>query len=94
MDIDVKKTPVVDVYHLLVGIVTPRPIAWVTTVDPQGVVNLAPFSFFNAVCTNPPTILFCPAVRGTDGVKKDTLINVEETGEFVVNTRRHGELAE
>ncbi len=84
MDIDVKKTPVVDVYHLLTGIVTPRPIAWVTTVDSQGVVNLAPFSFFNTFGANPPVVVFSPTLR-RDGTKKDTLMNIEATGEFVVN---------
>lgn len=84
MDIDVKKTPVVDVYHLLTGIVTPRPIAWVTTVDAQGVVNLAPFSFFNIFGANPPVVVFSPTLR-RDGTKKDTLMNIEATGEFVIN---------
>lgn len=74
-----------DRYKLIIGSVVPRPIAWVSTRSKAGKLNLAPFSYFNAVCTNPPTILFCPAVRGSDGVKKDTLVNVEETGEFVVN---------
>ncbi len=84
MDIDVKKTPVVDVYHLLTGIVTPRPIAWVTTIDRQGVVNLAPFSFFNTFGANPPVVVFSPTLR-RDGSKKDTLLNIETSGEFVVN---------
>lgn len=47
--------------------------------------NLAPFSFFNAVCSNPPTVVFCPMIRGADGKTKDTLNNVRATGEFVVN---------
>ncbi|HJZ89526.1 MAG TPA: flavin reductase family protein [Gemmataceae bacterium] len=84
MQIDVANTPVVDVYHVLVGVVTPRPIAWVTTVDPAGRVNLAPFSFFNAFGSNPPVVVFSPT-RRRDGSKKDTLLNVEATGEFVVN---------
>lgn len=84
MEIDVRNTPVVEVYHAIVGTVTPRPIAWVTTVDPQGRVNLAPFSFFNAFGANPPIVVFSPTLR-RDGTKKDTLLNVEATGEFVVN---------
>ena len=84
MFVDVAKTPVLDVYHLLVGIVTPRPIAWVTTVDPEGRVNLAPFSFFNAFGANPPVVVFSPTLR-RDGTMKDTLRNVEATGEFVLN---------
>lgn len=74
----------VDAYHLLVGLVTPRPIAWVTTVSAAGVVNLAPFSFFNVFGANPPVVVFSPTNK-RDGSKKDTLHNVEATGEFVVN---------
>ena len=84
MQIDVANTPVVEVYHALTGIVTPRPIAWVTTVDVAGRVNLAPFSFFNAFGSNPPVVVFSPTNR-RDGSKKDTLLNVEATGEFVVH---------
>jgi len=82
--LDVSQTPVLDVYHLLVGIVTPRPIAWVTTVDREGRVNLAPFSFFNAFGANPPVVVFSPTLR-RDGTKKDTLLNLEANGEFVLN---------
>ena len=84
MQLDVASANVVDVYHLLVGLVTPRPIAWVTTVSPAGVVNLAPFSFFNTFGANPPVVVFSPTNK-RDGSKKDTLRNVEATGEFVVN---------
>jgi flavin reductase (DIM6/NTAB) family NADH-FMN oxidoreductase RutF len=75
---------VVEVYRTLVDVVTPRPIAWVTTVDAAGRVNLAPFSFFNAFGANPPVVVFSPT-RRRDASKKDTLLNVEATGEFVVN---------
>ncbi len=74
-----------DNYKLLIGSIVPRPIAFVSTLSKDGVPNLAPFSFFTGVCSNPPTILFCPMLRGSDGQKKDTLVNIEETGEFVVN---------
>src|SRR5437762_14019894 len=84
MLIDVASANFLDVYHLLVGIVTPRPIAWVTTIDPDGRVNLAPFSFFNALGANPPVVVFSPTLR-RDGGKKDTLRNVEATGAFVLN---------
>ena len=84
MQIDVSAANVVDVYRLLVGIVTPRPIAWVTTIDRLGRVNLAPFSFFNAFGANPPVVVFSPTLR-RDGTKKDTLLNIEATGEFVIN---------
>ena len=84
MLIDVAASNVLDVYHMLVGVVTPRPIAWVTSVDSAGRVNLAPFSFFNAFGANPPVVIFSPTNR-RDGSKKDTLRNVEATAEFVVN---------
>jgi flavin reductase (DIM6/NTAB) family NADH-FMN oxidoreductase RutF len=84
MLIDVAQTDPVAVYHALIGVVTPRPIAWVTTCDAQGRVNLAPFSFFNAFSSNPPVVVFSPGLR-RDGSKKDTHRNVEVTGDFVVN---------
>src|SRR5262249_52867044 len=85
MTIDVSRAGVVEVYQALVGVVVPRPIAWVTTVNEEGRVNLAPFSFFNAFGANPPVVVFSPTLR-RDGTKKDTLRNVEATGEFVVNS--------
>lgn len=93
MQIDVAATPVVQVYQTLVGLVAPRPIAWVTTRSKNGIVNLAPFSFFNMFGANPPVVVFSPTLtRG--GEKKDTLINVEQTGEFVINSssEKHAEL--
>jgi flavin reductase (DIM6/NTAB) family NADH-FMN oxidoreductase RutF len=74
-----------DAYKLMIGSIVPRPIAFVSTVSAGGVRNLAPFSFFTAVCPDPMTLCFCPMVRGSDGQKKDTLVNVEATGEFVIN---------
>lgn len=77
------------VYKLMSGIIVPRPIALVSTVDRNGVANVAPFSFFCGVGSVPPTLLFCPALRASGGTehthRKDTLHNVEETLEFVVN---------
>jgi flavin reductase (DIM6/NTAB) family NADH-FMN oxidoreductase RutF len=81
------------VYKLMTGIIVPRPVALVSTIDRNGVANLAPFSFFTGVGGNPPTLLFCPAARAArpagpgmePDIRKDTLRNVEETGEFVVN---------
>jgi flavin reductase (DIM6/NTAB) family NADH-FMN oxidoreductase RutF len=84
MVIDVATAEVVTVYQAVVGIVTPRPIAWVTTVDSQGRVNLAPFSFFNAFGANPPVVVFSPTLR-RNGSKKDTLLNLETVPEFVLN---------
>jgi flavin reductase (DIM6/NTAB) family NADH-FMN oxidoreductase RutF len=85
MEITPASLPWNSLYKILVGSVAPRPIGWISTVDTEGIPNLAPFSFFNVVCANPPTILFCPMVRGTDGKTKDTLHNIRATGEFVVN---------
>ena len=73
-----------DRYKLLAGFVLPRPIAWVTTVGPTGVVNAAPFSFFNVFCEDPPLCMFASNLR-PDGRVKDTVINIERTGVFVVN---------
>jgi flavin reductase (DIM6/NTAB) family NADH-FMN oxidoreductase RutF len=84
MIIDVKSADVTAVYRALVGVVTPRPIAWVTTVDGQGRVNLAPFSFFNAFGANPPVVVFSPVLR-RDQSKKDTLQNLNVVNEFVLN---------
>ena len=71
-------------YRVLTGVVVPRPIAFVSTVSSEGVPNLAPYSFFNAVASDPPTIVFSSS-RHTGLKRKDTLANIEETGEFVVN---------
>jgi flavin reductase (DIM6/NTAB) family NADH-FMN oxidoreductase RutF len=84
MLIDVSHSNPRVVYGTLIGVVTPRPIAWITTIDQEGRVNLAPFSFFNAVGANPPMVVFSAGFQ-RDGSKKDTLSNVEATGEFVVN---------
>ncbi|GAB4516119.1 MAG: flavin reductase family protein [Anaerolineae bacterium] len=73
------------VYKLMTGAVLPRPIGWISTVDAEGRPNLAPYSFFNVVCAEPPTVLFCPSIRRTDGQPKDSLRNARATGEFVVN---------
>ena len=71
-------------YAMLVSLVTPRPIAWVTTVNENGEVNAAPFSFFNALGGNPPIIGFAPGDR-EDGSPKDTARNIRRTHEFVIN---------
>ena len=84
MQLDPGELSIRETYTWMVNLITPRPIAWVSTVSAAGVANLAPFSFFNGVGANPPTIMFCPANR-RDGTRKDTLKNIERTGEFVVN---------
>ena len=85
MILDPKRHPFKIAYKLMIGSIVPRPIAFVSTINKKGQTNLAPFSFFNGVCPHPPTLIFCPANRPTDGSKKDTLINIEKTKEFVVN---------
>lgn len=71
-------------YKVLTSFILPRPIAWVTTLGPTGVVNAAPFSFFNAFCEDPPLCMFA-ANRKPNGQDKDTYLNIQRTGEFVVN---------
>ena len=74
------------IHELFVGCVTPRPIAFVSTVSPDGINNLAPFSFFTMVALNPALAGFSIGRRrGGSGAKKDTLVNIEATGEFVIN---------
>ncbi|HEV2273810.1 MAG TPA: flavin reductase family protein [Acidobacteriaceae bacterium] len=85
LKIDPSEHPVSDIYQLLVGSVVPRPIAFVSTVDADGVRNLAPFSYFTVCSANPPVIAFCPAVREGPLTTKDTLRNIIATREFVVN---------
>ncbi|MGB7874632.1 MAG: flavin reductase family protein [Anaerolineales bacterium] len=92
MEITPDSYPRASLYKILIGSVVPRPIGWISTVNASGQPNLAPFSFFNVVCAKPPTVLFCPMIRSTDGNTKDTLNNVKATGEFVVNIVS-GELA-
>lgn len=74
-----------DSYKLLIGAIVPRPIAFVSTLSSDGIPNLAAFSFFNGVCPKPFIVSFAPMWRGTDGSMKDTLKNIEDTREFVVN---------
>lgn len=71
-------------YRILAGLVTPRPIAWVTTLNEDGSVNAAPFSFFNLIGTDPPMLAFAPGDRDP-GIPKDTARNLRRSGEFVVN---------
>lgn len=72
------------VYRILTGAIVPRPIAWVSTNNNNGVVNLAPFSFFNAFCASPPVVGFACGYK-PGSIAKDTLRNVKETGECVIN---------
>jgi len=91
MDARPSELPVNEFYRILISSVAPRPIAWVSTLSASGQPNLAPFSFFNAICGQPPLLAFAPGLRmrgegdALRGEAKDTLRNVRETGEFVVN---------
>jgi len=73
-------------YTVYNALVVPRPIGWISTLSPDGVVNLAPFSFFNALSGDPPCVMYCPnAVKPGTDEKKDSYTNVRDTGEFVFN---------
>ncbi len=85
ISIDVRTIPPQEAYRLIIGGIIPRPIAFVSTVSSKGIGNLAPFSFFNGVSSNPPCVVISIS-RKPDGSKKDTLSNIEETGQFVVNS--------
>jgi flavin reductase (DIM6/NTAB) family NADH-FMN oxidoreductase RutF len=84
MRLDFSTLPPRDVYAWMTSTILPRPIAWVSTISADGRTNLAPFSFFQGVCSNPPTLMFVP-VNTRDGTKKDTVRNLEQVPEFVVN---------
>ena len=85
MDIQPDQLSHQQIYKLMIGAIVPRPIAWVSSLNLAGARNLAPFSFFTAICPRPPTLVFSPMIRNTDDMEKDTLRNIRETGEFVVN---------
>ena len=90
MKFDPDKQSFKDNHRLMIGSIVPRPIAFVSTKSKNGILNLAPFSYFNGVCSNPPTIMFAPARKGYDGLTKDTLNNIRDTEEFVVNIVSEG----
>ncbi len=84
MTLDPSKEQAQTVYKLMIGIIVPRPIAFVSTENAQGARNLAPFSFFTAISANPPIVCFSP-MRNGRGEMKDTLRNIEATGEYTIN---------
>lgn len=84
MELDIETTYADRAYPILASLVTPRPIAWVTTLNENGTVNAAPFSFFNLLGANPPILGFCPGDQD-DGRPKDTARNIRRAHEFVVN---------
>ena len=77
------KTP--ELHGILLGAIAPRPIAFASTIDKEGNVNLSPFSFFNVFGSNPPTLIFSPARRGRDNTTKHSYENVKEVAEVVIN---------
>lgn len=84
MELDFTQLPQPSRYKLLTALVVPRPIGWITSLSATGVLNAAPYSFFNVLGNTPPIVAFGPSFL-PDGSPKDTLRNVEATGEFVVN---------
>ena len=84
LQLDPQELSVRELYGWMVQLITPRPIAWVSTQSNNGISNLAPYSFFNGVGANPPLVMFCPA-NNRLGQAKDTLQNVKQNGQFVVN---------
>ena len=83
---EMEKTPHREIYNLLIGLVAPRPIAWVTSMDRDGILNAAPFSAYNYLCTDPPIVALGVTNRaGRDRTPKDTAHNIRRTGEFVIN---------
>lgn len=84
MIVDFQKLTPRDTHPWIINAITPRPIAWVSSISAAGKTNLAPFSFFQGICASPPTLMFCGANDRT-GRKKDSVLNVEQVPEFVVN---------
>ncbi len=87
--VDPLSVPSSEIYRLMIGAIVPRPIAFVSSCSAAGIGNLAPFSFFNGVASNPPTLMVS-ITRKSDGSKKDTLRNIEATRQFVVNVVDEG----
>ena len=86
MIFEMEKTPHRQVYNLLIGLVAPRPIAWVTSMDEDGRLNAAPFSAYNYLCTDPPIVALGVTNKpGRERLPKDTARNIRRTGEFVIN---------
>jgi flavin reductase (DIM6/NTAB) family NADH-FMN oxidoreductase RutF len=84
MEIDPAALSPRDAYRLMISCIIPRPIAFVSTLSKEGITNLAPFSFFNGVTSDPPIVSIAVSTK-RDGSKKDTWRNIEETGEYVIH---------
>ncbi len=85
LSIDPNQVETKDLHQFLLGCVAPRPIAFVSTIDEEGRANLAPYSFFNAFSSNPPIVVFSSNRRVSNNTTKDTLYNIRNTGEAVIN---------
>jgi len=86
MNFEMEKTPQRQIYNLLIGLVAPRPIAWVTSMDEEGRLNAAPFSSYNYLCTDPPIVgMGVTNKPGRERLPKDTAHNIRRTGEYVIN---------
>ncbi len=89
LKIDPTQIATKDLHQYILGAVAPRPIAFASTISTEGIPNLAPYSFFNAFSSNPPILIFSSNRRVANNTTKDTLKNVEDTGEVVINVVSH-----
>ncbi len=89
LTIDPTQIATKDLHQYILGAVAPRPIAFASTISPDGLPNLAPYSFFNAFSSNPPILIFSSNRRVSNNTTKDTLRNVQDTGEVVINVVSH-----
>ncbi|HND89498.1 MAG TPA: flavin reductase, partial [Saprospiraceae bacterium] len=89
LKIDPDQIATKDLHQYMLGAVAPRPIAFASTISPDGQPNLAPYSFFNAFSSNPPILIFSSNRRVANNTTKDTLRNVQDTGEVVINVVPH-----
>ena len=85
MKLDPNKIPTAELHGIMLGAVQPRPIAFASTIDEEGKVNLSPYSFFNVFSANPPIMIFSPARRVRNNTVKHTLLNARATKEVVIN---------
>ena len=89
LTLDPKELEIPKLHRYLLGAIGPRPIAFASTIDEDGVANLSPFSFFNVFSANPPIMVFSPARSGRTGATKNTLDNVKNVKEVVINVVNH-----
>jgi len=87
--IDPAELETIEVHKILLSSIAPRPIAFASTIDAKGSVNLSPFSYFNVFSSNPPILIFSPSRRVRDNTTKHTLENAKETKEVVINIVNH-----